>query len=56
MVDLIYDKIVDLIGVVPYGAEPLVYCVSCIVLVWLLSVFFSVLWTFFSMIGGGKRG
>lgn len=49
---MIYDKIVELVGIVPYGFEPVVYCCSCLVLVWLLSTFFSILHTFFSMIGG----
>lgn len=51
---MLYDKIVELVGVVPIGLEPVVYIVSCLILVWLLSTFFSVLWSFFSMIGGGK--
>ena len=52
---MIYDYIVQLVGEVPYGFEPVIYVVACVILVWLLSTFFSVLWSFFTMIGGGRN-
>ena len=52
MTPLIYDKIVELIGSVPYGFEPVVYAMAVVVLVWVLSTFFSILHAFFGMIGG----
>ena len=53
---MLYDKIVDLVGVVPAGLEPVFYIVCCLILVWLLSTFFSILWNFFRLIGGDHRG
>lgn len=53
---MLYDEIVALIGPVPAGLEPVFYIVCALILVWLLSTFFSILWNFFMMIGGGKRG
>lgn len=52
---MLYDKIVELVGTVPAGMEPVVYVMSCLILVWLLSTFFSVLWSFLLLLGGGKR-
>lgn len=53
---MLYDKIVELVGDVPAGMEPVLYVVACLILVWLLSTFFSVLWSFLHLIGGGRRG
>lgn len=52
---MLYDKVVELVGVVPAGMEPVVYLLSCLILVWLLSTFFSVLWSFLQLLGGGRR-
>lgn len=51
---MIYNAIVELIGPVPYGAEPILYVCCVLVLVWLLGTFFSVLWSFLSLLGGGR--
>ena len=53
---MLYEKVVELIGPVPAGLEPVLYIVCVLVLVWLLSTFFSVLWSFLQLLGGGKRG
>ena len=53
---MLYEKIVELVGDVPAGMEPVVYVVCCLILVWLLSTFFSILWSFLQLIGGGLRG
>ena len=52
---MIYEKVVELIGPVPVGLEPVLYIVCCLVLIWLLSTFFSVLWSFLQLLGGGRR-
>lgn len=52
---MLYEKVVELVGPVPAGAEPVLYLVVCLVLVWLLSTFFSVLWSFLQLVGGGRR-
>ena len=52
---MIFEKIVELVGVVPFGFEPVIYCVSCIVLVWMLSCFFSIVNMFFKMVGGFRE-
>lgn len=49
---MLYEKVVELIGTVPVGFEPLVYIGSILVLLWLLQTVFSVLWTLLSWIGG----
>ena len=54
--EVLYEKIVELIGPVPAGLEPVLYIVCCLILVWLLSTFFSILWNFFRLIGGDRRG
>lgn len=51
---MLYEKLTDLVGLVPYGCEPLVFVITCVLLVWLLSTFFSVLWSFLSMFTGGR--
>lgn len=49
---MLFEALVNLIGEVPVGFEPLVYVFACIVLVWLLSSVFSILWSVFNWIGG----
>ena len=53
---MLYEKVVELIGTPPAGLEPVLYIVCVLVLVWLLSTFFSVLWSFLQLLGGGRRG
>ena len=53
---MLYEKIVELIGPPPSGFEPVLYVACVLVLLWLLSTFFSVLWSFLQMLGGGRRG
>lgn len=49
---MLYEKIVELIGEVPVGFEPLVYIGAILVLLFLLQTVFSVLWTLLNWIGG----
>ena len=49
---MLYEKIVELIGDVPVGFEPLVYIGSILVLLFLLQTVFSILWTLLNWIGG----
>ena len=49
---MLYEKVVELIGDVPVGFEPLVYIGAVLVLIWLLQTVFSILWTLLSWIGG----
>lgn len=49
---MLFEKVVELIGPVPVGFEPLVYIGSILVLLWLLQTVFSVLWTLLSWMGG----
>lgn len=49
---MLYEALVSLIGEVPVGFEPLVYLGSILVLIWLLSSVFSILWSVLSWIGG----
>lgn len=49
---MLYQAIVDLIGEVPVGFEPVVYLGAILVLIWLLSTVFSILWSLLSWIGG----
>lgn len=53
---MLYDKVVELVGPVPAGLEPVLYIVCVLVLIWLLSTFFSVLWSFLQLLGGDHRG
>ena len=53
---MLYEKVVELLGPVPTGLEPVLYIVCALILVWLLSTFFSILWNFFRLIGGDRRG
>lgn len=52
---MLYNAVVDLIGPVPAGVEPILYICCVIVLVWLLGSFFGLLWSFLQLLGGGKR-
>ena len=49
---MLYEALVSLIGDVPVGFEPLVYIFACIVLLWLISSVFSILWSVLNWIGG----
>ena len=49
---MLYEAVVSLIGEVPAGFEPLVYVACILVLLWLLSSVFSILWSVLSWIGG----
>lgn len=49
---MLYEALIELIGEVPTGFEPLVYVFACVVLLWLLSTVFSILWSLLSWIGG----
>lgn len=49
---MLYEAIVNLIGAVPAGFEPLVYCLSVVVFLWVLSSTFSILWSIINWIGG----
>lgn len=49
---MLYEAVVDLIGEVPVGYEPLLYCACVLVLLWLLSSVFSILWSLIGWIGG----
>lgn len=49
---MLYEALVNLIGPVPTGFEPLVYMAACLVLLWLLSSVFSILWSVLNWIGG----
>ena len=46
---MLYEALVNLIGPVPTGLEPLVYMAACLVL---LSSVFSILWSVLNWIGG----
>lgn len=49
---MLYEALVSLVGEVPEGFEPLVYVAAVLVLIWLLSSVFSILWSLLSWIGG----
>lgn len=49
---MLLDQIEALIGPIPVGFEPLVYIGAILVLLWLLSSVFSILWSLLSWIGG----
>lgn len=49
------DMIIEILGAVPNGYEGIFCICAMLFLVWLLSVFFSIVWSFFNLfIGGGK--
>lgn len=49
---MLYEAVVNLIGEVPVGFEPLVYVGCILVLLWLLTSVFSILWSLLGWIGG----
>lgn len=49
---MLYQEIVTLIGEVPPGFEPLVYVVCCIVFLWFLQFFSTVLWSLINWLKG----
>lgn len=49
---MLYEAVVNLIGEVPVGFEPVVYLIAGIVLMWLLTTTFSILWSVVNWIGG----
>lgn len=49
---MLYEAVVNLIGEVPLGYEPLVYVACILILLWLLSTTFSILWQIINWIGG----
>lgn len=49
---MLYEAVVNLIGAVPVGFEPLVYVGCILVLLWLLTSVFSILWSLLGWIGG----
>lgn len=51
---MLYEAVVELIGEVPVGYEPLIYCLCLPVLLWLCGQLFSALWALFASIGGRK--
>ena len=48
----IYDQVVSLVGDVPIGFEPVVYLASIVILIFLLSTGFRVLYSVLSWVGG----
>lgn len=51
---MLYEEIVTLIGEVPYGYEPLAWCLCCVLLFFLLQTAFSVLFTIVKWLGGAR--
>lgn len=49
---MLYEAVLNLIGEVPVGYEPLLYVIAAIVLLWLLDHVFSIIWSVLSWIGG----
>lgn len=49
---MLYEAVVNLLGPVPVGFEPLVYVLCVPILLWLLTSVFSILWSLLSWIGG----
>lgn len=49
---MLYEAVVELLGEVPVGYEPLIYVMAAIILLWLLSHVFSIVWSVLSWIGG----
>lgn len=48
----IYDALIELVGAPPAGLEPLIYCISCVVLLFLLLSAFSFIGAVIKWIGG----
>lgn len=53
--EVLYEMLENLVGTVPAGLEPVVYIIACIVCVWILSTFFTILWSFLMLLTGGRR-
>ena len=51
---MLYEAVVELLGEVPAGFEPLVYTCAAVVLLWMLQFVSSVLWTVLSWFGGHR--
>lgn len=51
---MLYEAVVSLIGEVPVGYEPLIYVLCALILLWLLSSTFSILYAVLGWIGGNK--
>lgn len=49
---MLYDAVTELIGDVPVGFEPLIYVACVLVLLWLLSSMFSIIWSVLNWISG----
>ena len=49
---MLYEAVVNLLGPVPTGYESLLYVACVLVLLWLLSSVFSILWSVIGWIGG----
>lgn len=49
---MLFEAVVNLIGEVPVGFEPLIYVLCIPILLWLLSCTFSILWSVLSFISG----
>lgn len=50
----IYEAVIDLIGQPPSGFEPVVWCVSAVVLIFLVRTAFSVVASVLDWIGGRR--
>jgi len=48
---MLYEAVLNLIGEVPVGFEPLIYALCVPVLLWLLWQAFSILWTIVHWLG-----
>lgn len=49
---MLYEAVVNLIGDVPVGFEPLVYIACAVLLLWLLNTTFSIIFQVVNWIGG----
>ena len=48
----IYDALIELVGAPPSGLEPLIYCISCVILLFLVMSAFSLIGAIVKWIGG----
>lgn len=49
---MLYEAVINLIGEVPVGFEPLVYAGCIVLLLWLVNTTFSILFQVVNWIGG----
>lgn len=42
-----YEALISILGEVPHGLEPVIYCLSAVLVVWLISNFFTILYAIF---------